>query len=51
MTGTQHAFIGEKVPIDSAQVWLGLLDNPLGLSSAPSICTRVAVMRFCNTVS
>lgn len=30
-TGTQHAFISEKVAIDSAQVWLGLLDNPIGL--------------------
>jgi alkylation response protein AidB-like acyl-CoA dehydrogenase len=30
-TGTQHAFIGEKVAIDSAQVWLGLLDDPIGL--------------------
>jgi indole-3-acetate monooxygenase len=30
-TGTQHAFIGEKVAIDAAQVWLGLLDDPLGL--------------------
>jgi alkylation response protein AidB-like acyl-CoA dehydrogenase len=30
-TGTQHAFIGEKVAIDSAQVWLGLVDEPLGL--------------------
>lgn len=30
-TGTQHAFIGEKVASDSAQVWLGLLDDPLGL--------------------
>jgi indole-3-acetate monooxygenase len=30
-TGTQHAFIGEKVAIDSAQVWLGLIEDPLGL--------------------
>ena len=30
-TGTQHAFIGEKVAIDSAQVWLGLIDDPIGL--------------------
>src|SRR3954464_6736789 len=30
-TGTQHAFIGEKVAIDAAQVWLGLIDDPLGL--------------------
>ncbi|HEX7135054.1 MAG TPA: acyl-CoA dehydrogenase family protein [Iamia sp.] len=30
-TGTQHVFIGEKVASDSAQVWLGLLDDPLGL--------------------
>lgn len=30
-TGTQHAFIGEKVAIDAAQVWLGLVDDPLGL--------------------
>ena len=26
-TGTQHAFIGEKVAIDAAQVWLGLVDD------------------------
>jgi alkylation response protein AidB-like acyl-CoA dehydrogenase len=30
-TGTQHAFIGEKVAMDAAQVWLGLLEDPLGL--------------------
>jgi len=30
-TGTQHAFIGEKVAIDAAQVWLGLVEDPLGL--------------------
>lgn len=30
-TGTQHAFIGEKVALDAAQVWLGLTDDPLGL--------------------
>jgi alkylation response protein AidB-like acyl-CoA dehydrogenase len=30
-TGTQHAFIGEKVAVDAAQVWLGLVDDPIGL--------------------
>jgi alkylation response protein AidB-like acyl-CoA dehydrogenase len=30
-TGTQHAFINEKVAMDSAQVWLGLVDDPIGL--------------------
>jgi alkylation response protein AidB-like acyl-CoA dehydrogenase len=30
-TGTQHAFISEKVAIDAAQVWLRLLDDPIGL--------------------
>jgi alkylation response protein AidB-like acyl-CoA dehydrogenase len=30
-TGTQHAFISEKVGIDAAQVWLGLVEDPLGL--------------------
>jgi hypothetical protein len=30
-TGTQHAFIGEKVAIDSAQVWLGIVEEPIGL--------------------
>ncbi len=30
-TGTQHAFIGEKVALDAAQVWLGLVDDPIGL--------------------
>lgn len=30
-TGTQHAFIGEKVATDAAQVWLGLAEDPIGL--------------------
>ena len=30
-TGTQHAFIGEKVAIDAAQVWLGLVEDHRGL--------------------
>ncbi|MFN8026794.1 MAG: acyl-CoA dehydrogenase family protein [Acidimicrobiia bacterium] len=30
-TGTQHAFIGEKVSIDAAQVKLGIVDNQRGL--------------------
>ena len=30
-TGTQHAFIGEKVAADCAQVRLGLVEDPLGL--------------------
>ncbi len=30
-TGTQHAFIGEKVATDAAQVWLGLETDPIGL--------------------
>jgi alkylation response protein AidB-like acyl-CoA dehydrogenase len=30
-TGTQHAFIGEKVAVDAAQVWLGLVDDQRGL--------------------
>jgi alkylation response protein AidB-like acyl-CoA dehydrogenase len=30
-TGTQHAFIGEKVAIDAAQVWLGIVEEPIGL--------------------
>jgi acyl-CoA dehydrogenase-like protein len=30
-TGTQHAFISEKVAIDAAQVHLGLVDEPRGL--------------------
>ena len=30
-TGSQHAFISEKVAIDAAQVWLGLVDDPIGL--------------------
>jgi alkylation response protein AidB-like acyl-CoA dehydrogenase len=30
-TGTQHAFIGEKVATDAAQVWLGLTEDPVGL--------------------
>jgi alkylation response protein AidB-like acyl-CoA dehydrogenase len=30
-TGTQHAFISERVAIEAAQVWLGILDDPIGL--------------------
>jgi alkylation response protein AidB-like acyl-CoA dehydrogenase len=30
-TGTQHAFISEKVAIDSAQVWLGIVEDHFSL--------------------
>lgn len=30
-TGTQHAFISEKVAIDAAQIWLGIIDDQFGL--------------------
>ncbi len=30
-TGTQHTFISERVAIEAAQVWLGLLEDPIGL--------------------
>lgn len=30
-TGTQHAFISEKVAIDAAQIWLGILADQPGL--------------------
>ena len=30
-TGTQHAFISEKVAMDVAQIWLGLVDDQFGL--------------------
>jgi alkylation response protein AidB-like acyl-CoA dehydrogenase len=30
-TGTQHAFISEKVAIDSAQVWLGVIEDQFAL--------------------
>jgi alkylation response protein AidB-like acyl-CoA dehydrogenase len=30
-TGTQHAFISEKVAIDAAQVWLGIIEDQFGL--------------------
>ncbi|ETW21891.1 acyl-CoA dehydrogenase family protein [Mycobacterium gastri] len=30
-TGTQHAFISEKVAIDCAQVWLGIIEDQFGL--------------------
>ncbi|HYO02874.1 MAG TPA: acyl-CoA dehydrogenase family protein [Mycobacterium sp.] len=30
-TGTQHAFISEKVAIDSAQVWLGIIEDQFSL--------------------
>ena len=30
-TGTQHAFVSEKVAMDAAQIWLGLIDDQFGL--------------------
>jgi alkylation response protein AidB-like acyl-CoA dehydrogenase len=30
-TGTQHAFVGERVATDAAQVWLGLVEDQRGL--------------------
>ena len=30
-TGTQHAFISEKVAIDAAQIWLGVIGDQFGL--------------------
>lgn len=30
-TGTQHAFISEKVAIDAASVWLGIIEDQFGL--------------------
>ena len=30
-TGTQHAFISEKVTIDAAQIWLGIIEDQPGL--------------------
>ncbi|MGX9792353.1 acyl-CoA dehydrogenase family protein [Mycobacterium sp. MMS18-G62] len=30
-TGTQHAFISEKVAIDAAQIWLGIIEDQFGL--------------------
>jgi alkylation response protein AidB-like acyl-CoA dehydrogenase len=30
-TGTQHAFISEKVAMDAAQIWLGILEDQPGL--------------------
>jgi alkylation response protein AidB-like acyl-CoA dehydrogenase len=30
-TGTQHAFISEKVAMDAAQIWLGLIEDQPGL--------------------
>ena len=30
-TGTQHVFIGEKTYTDSAQIYLGLIEDQLGL--------------------
>jgi indole-3-acetate monooxygenase len=29
-TGTQHAFISEKVAIDAAQIWLGIVEDQPG---------------------
>ncbi|WP_006243477.1 acyl-CoA dehydrogenase family protein [Mycolicibacterium tusciae] len=30
-TGSQHAFISEKVAMDAAQIWLGIIDDQFGL--------------------
>jgi len=30
-TGTQHAFISEKVALDAAQIWLGIIEDQPGL--------------------
>ena len=30
-TGTQHAFISEKVAMDAAQIWLGIIEDQFGL--------------------
>lgn len=30
-TGTQHAFISEKVAMDCAQIWLGIIEDQFGL--------------------
>jgi indole-3-acetate monooxygenase len=30
-TRTQHAFISEKVAIDAAQIWLGIIEDQFGL--------------------
>ncbi len=30
-SGTQHAFISEKVAIDAAQIWLGVIEDQFGL--------------------
>jgi alkylation response protein AidB-like acyl-CoA dehydrogenase len=30
-TGSQHAFISEKVAIDVAQIWLGITEDQYGL--------------------
>jgi hypothetical protein len=29
--GTQHAFITEKVSLDVAQIWLGIIEDQFGL--------------------
>ena len=30
-TGSQHAFISEKISMDAAQIWLGIIDDQFGL--------------------
>jgi hypothetical protein len=30
-TGSQHAFISEKVAMDAAQIWLGIIEDQFGL--------------------
>jgi indole-3-acetate monooxygenase len=39
-TGTQHAFISEKVAIDAAQIWLGIIDTSSGSESRLVAVTR-----------
>ena len=39
-TGTQHAFISEKVAIDAAQIWLGIIEDQFGLLSKSSSALR-----------
>lgn len=32
-TGTQHAFISEKVAIDAAKIWLDIIEDQFGLDA------------------
>jgi alkylation response protein AidB-like acyl-CoA dehydrogenase len=45
-TGTQHAFISEKVAIDVAQIWLGIIEDQPGRIRHYARAPRLRVCRW-----